>query len=358
MIDNLIVGSGPAGLICAIKLARSGLQVAILDRPATHQHKIGESLPSGINTLLAELGLNKLDKNKHAAIAGSISMWGGMRRNEDFALSARGSGWRLNRPLFEQDLLQMAQDEGVLHYQALMQHCHFDNDRWLLDTDLAGQLSARWLIDASGRNGVVVRSQKSRRIKGSSLVAVWAVGSIINHQTMTRTLIESCDDGWWYGAYLPTGEPVAIFHTDSDTAARLKREPAQWRHKLRHTKLLGQHIDAEDFKLAHLTAADARGMRLAQPYGKQWAACGDAALCFDPLSSQGIFNAIASADMLSHALLSNDQNAALTSYGHKLAQINHLYQHRRQAFYQQACDHHQSPFWLAHSTDEMALDAG
>lgn len=357
MIDSLIVGSGPAGLICAIKLARAGLRVAILDKPATHQHKIGESLPSGINTLLAELGLNKLDKNKHASIPGSISLWGGKRRIEDFALSAQGPGWRLNRPLFEQDLLQVAQDEGVLNYQALLKHCHFDNDSWLIDTSQVGQLSARWLVDASGRNGVVARSQKSRRQKDSPLVAVWAVGRI-NHQTMIRTLIESSDDGWWYGAYLPSGEPVAIFHTDSDTAARLKRDPDEWRHKLRHTKLLGQHIDVEDFKLAHLTAADASGMRLAQPYGKQWAACGDAALCFDPLSSQGIFNAIASADMLSDALLSDSQDAALTNYGHKLAQINHVYQQRRQAFYQQAYHHHQSPFWFAHLAKELALDVG
>ena len=354
MIDTAIIGSGPAGSVAALKLARAGQQVAIIDKPDAQPYKIGESLPAGINILLNKLQLPALTNDKHGVIPGSISLWAGLQRFEDFAMTAQGPGWRLDRLLFDNMLLDAALNAGVKHHPALLCNSHFDGEQWQLDIGGEKPLQARFVIDAGGRAAPVARKARQQRIKGPALVAVWSVGRA-KGQALSRTLIESVDDGWWYGAYLPGGEPVAIFHTDAQTAAQLKREPSQWRYRLRHTRMLREHINAEDFSHNLPTAFDARGMRLQQPWGAQWAACGDAALCFDPLSSQGIFNAMAGADMLTDALMQSDRESALNAYTERLKQIDGIYRQRRQAFCRQACDHHQTRFWAACLSDELVL---
>src|SRR5205085_9334445 len=60
--DVVIIGGGPAGATAALRCARQGLSVIVLDRDSYPRFRIGESLLPRNFTLLRELGL--LDRLK------------------------------------------------------------------------------------------------------------------------------------------------------------------------------------------------------------------------------------------------------------------------------------------------------
>jgi flavin-dependent dehydrogenase len=81
--------------------------------------------------------------------------------------------------------------------------------------------------------------------------------------------------------------------------------------------------------------ADASSSRLDHVVGRHWIAAGDAALSFDPLSSQGIFNAMYTGMQAGRALdaaLAGD-DTAVTAYAVRLDEISRHYRHNLAAAY-------------------------
>ena len=84
-----------------------------------------------------------------------------------------------------------------------------------------------------------------------------------------------------------------------------------------------------------LPAAEACGARLAHFSGEGWIACGDAAMCFDPISGQGIFSALHSgseAAQAVHAALDGER-ALLGAYARRMDEVWSIYRGRREALY-------------------------
>jgi 2-polyprenyl-6-methoxyphenol hydroxylase-like FAD-dependent oxidoreductase len=106
-----------------------------------------------------------------------------------------------------------------------------------------------------------------------------------------RTIMEATRNGWWYAARLPSGAPIAGFHTDACMAAHLHTNPKAWRSELAETRHIARFALPELFDLCP-RALDARDTRLQDFTGEGWIACGDAAMCFDPIAGQGLFSAL------------------------------------------------------------------
>ena len=358
--DVAIIGGGPAGLVAATLLARSGRKVVLLDRLPVKGHKVGESLPASVSMLLQTIELEPLNAPPHQSIPGSDSLWAGQRLRQDFIMQAQGAGWRLDRRRFEADLLQQARQSGVTLHQALLDVARYDNRCWELITDEGQQLNTKFVIDASGRRSILARMFSVPRTKYAPLVAFWAIGhefSERKHKPTAQTLIESQEAGWWYAAFLPDQKPMAIFHTGAKFAVDLRRNSACWLGQLKSTKLISERIEADSFLGRPIYPCEARSIYLQRPYGENWAACGDAALSFDPLSSQGIFNAMASAEMLVKALLNDSREEALRAYHQRLVNIAEIYQRRRYEFYQRAGRFHQSEFWTSQLLDHQVEES-
>ncbi len=349
--DVIVIGGGPAGLVSALLMARSGKKVAILDKPAQVNEKVGESMPAATNRLLRKLDLPLLNHRQHSAIAGSESYWAGRYEQQDFINHLQGCDWRLDRMQFEADLLHLAKDSGIPFVLDRLSNLYKKDHGWELETDEKRSLHADFIIDASGRSGVLSRHLSLEKEKGEPLVALWTSIDIDRdcYQSMTsNTLIESQEHGWWYAARLPSQKLLVIFHTSASLAGNITKHPRHWLDELSQTHVLSKHLPLERFIHSKLQANNARSNRLTTPYGDSWAACGDAAVSFDPLSSQGIYNAIATAAMLHKALIGNDRQNALTQYGKILENVAHIYKQKRQQYYQQAYEHHQTDFWKAH----------
>src|SRR5262249_21528136 len=110
----------------------------------------------------------------------------------------------------------------------------------------------------------------------------------------TTTTVESVADGWWYTAPLPGGLRSFVFLSDGDLLdARADCAPAGWFERLsrtRHLRAIAGRFGYEP--VGPPIAVSARSSRLAPASGAGWVAAGDAAVSFDPLSSQGLLTAL------------------------------------------------------------------
>jgi flavin-dependent dehydrogenase len=106
----------------------------------------------------------------------------------------------------------------------------------------------------------------------------------------------------------------------------------------------------------------ANSTRLEQVAGQQWAALGDAAISLDPLSSQGMFNAMASAMQLKELLVASDSlstpNSSKEAHFQKTytQQINAIwdqYLYHKSIFYKAEMRWKGSPFWKRRHTNHL-----
>jgi hypothetical protein len=145
-----------------------------------------------------------------------------------------------------------------------------------------------------------------------------------------RTLVEAVADGWWYTALLPSWDRVAAFLTNADLADRRALLSAQgFVARLRQTRHVSAVLSRGAYRVGtRPRGADARSHRLDRFIGSGWVAVGDAATAFDPLSSQGILNALYTGLRAGQALdcvLSGEGGAALSEFTAGLEAVHAAY---------------------------------
>ena len=167
------------------------------------------------------------------------------------------------------------------------------------------------------------------------LVAVWSVGRRIEPGAAItdRTLMKSEREGWWYGAILPDRSPIAAFHCSPETAKRFRRAPSDWLITLKGAEVLSGWLATSAFMGAKLHFSDASGSVNEPVAGDGWIACGDAAVSFDPISSQGILNAIRTGAAVASAIQAGDTAPAFDDYRAEIGTVWQIYCDRRAHLY-------------------------
>ena len=91
---------------------------------------------------------------------------------------------------------------------------------WKVLIDPQGRSScSRAVGDATGRHlQWLARRLGAKRHRMDRLVALVRFAPV-NSINEPRTLIEACQDGWWYAAALPQNRVVAAWFTDADVSA-------------------------------------------------------------------------------------------------------------------------------------------
>lgn len=345
--DALIAGAGPAGAVAAYLLARSGRRVLLVDDVRSDARKVGESLIGAARPLLRDLELLSLvDRGPHLTCPGNVSVWGSSSPvATDFISDPYGPGWHLDRPRFDADLRAAAVDSGVILRSGRVDGVTSRDDGW--QVKLGDETTAaRWLIDATGRGAFISRSLGARRLRDDSLVALCAWVSAGTSDLDKRTLVESVADGWWYTARLPDRTRVVALHLDAEDASSILHTRGAFEANLERTVHLHRLVADASF-IDCPRGAEACGARLDRFAGENWLAVGDAALSFDPLSSQGIFNALYTgmkAGQAVDAALSGERNV-LESYSARLDSIRAAYIDHHLLFYQSERRWRDRPFW-------------
>ncbi|MDQ0462649.1 flavin-dependent dehydrogenase [Caulobacter ginsengisoli] len=303
MIDVAIIGAGPAGSAAALSLAAHAphLTVAILDAGSLRTRKPGEILPAAAAPILRTL--DAWDAFQAAGFLADpviASAWGGAELIETHSLySARGAGWRLDRTRFDRLLAGVARAHGAqLQLNWRVRTLTGEPGDWRLTAADGRTLTARAIILATGRSPRLPAQLAAARPSRDRLVGAVR---FCRAGDDPRTLIETFEHGWWYSAPVASGLRAVACMTDADQVRALGlASPTAWR------RAATPAIAAAVSRLGPLRVWPAGGSRLTPAAGPGWAAAGDAAVSFDPLSSQGITQALrggafagfAAADML------------------------------------------------------------
>jgi flavin-dependent dehydrogenase len=217
----LVIGGGPAGSTAATFLARQGFDVTLLERERFPRYHIGESLLPSALEMFDLLGIReKVEAYGFQRKPGAYLEWG----NEKWTLNFNeltGShlySFQVRRAEFDHLLLEHAKSEGVKVFEETeIKGLSFDGERprsanWSqLSGSQTGEITFDYLIDASGRSGVMAtRYLKNRRsLESFQNMAVW--GYWKNAKRLPNGFggaitVAAIPDGWFWS--IPLDEEI------------------------------------------------------------------------------------------------------------------------------------------------------
>lgn len=345
-------------------LARAGLHALLVDAIRGASFKVGEGLPPAAKPLLRRLGVwERLQADGHVASRGNESAWGDSEvRSTSFVRDPNGHGWHLDRVRFDALLHDYALEVGVSMWTATRaRQAARVGGMWGVTLETGTGLrvvGTPWLIDCTGRRAWAARLGGARRVRVDRLLAFVSRYHQLDAPTAdvdSVTLVESAPHGWWYTSRLPTGDRVAAYLTDEhDASARRAASGQGFTALLDQTRHVRSRLSRHDYSLAdppRIVAADSS--RLDRVAGDGWIAAGDAAVSFDPLSSQGILTAMFSGMTAARALVSHlsGDRTAIETYGARIDSIFATYLAHRGEYYARERRWARHPFWRRRHAD-------
>lgn len=311
--DILIIGGGIAGCIAAISLSKF-YSVTLIDKMTKPKERIGESLAPAAQRILKQLDLLEgMDAKENAIYLNNMGMqsyWGSEQvQVNDHLRNPDGFSRSLDRKAFEVYLRASAEKRGVnCNWSCKLLRSNYENNKWNITTsadDKEQNYTAKFVIDASGRQSHFARSIGIKRQAIDQLMACWV--TLPNQNENTMSTIAASKNGWWYSAVIPGNKRVVAFQTDSDLVDRSAFKSIDSFIQLANENaVISKLLEQDKSKTTLQGTVAANSTQLDQVTGQQWAAIGDAAVSFDPLSSQGMFNAMASAMQLSELITESD----------------------------------------------------
>lgn len=293
MIDTevCVIGGGPAGCTVAQRLADLGHEVCLVERAAFPRPHVGESLPPSIIPLLDRLGLRqRVERAGFLRPARALVQWGAPRTFVAFDSGALG--FQVDRAHFDLLLLAGAREAGVRVIQPVMPHgIQRIDGRWRVPLrHAAGTIRADVVVDATGRQGVLPRSRRRVRPATAALYAYWVEADIRGSETR----VEAGEAAWYWGAPLPSGVFNATVFVDPRVCAGLTAADRERRYRelLSRSPLLSACLSGR--QLGPVRVCDATPFVDDCPITADSIKVGEAALAIDPLSSQGVQNAMTS----------------------------------------------------------------
>jgi len=225
--DALIIGGGPAGSACAIRLARAGARVAIVEASDFSHFRVGETIEPSAGSLLRRLGIEP-DASTDWAVrcAGVSAAWGQPNAaHRPIILNPRGHGWRVDRRRFDRALFEQARNAGATTYESSrLSSALRGSGAWTLEIGTPhGAVHARasWIVTATGRSASAAPAPRPRlyldRLIGLALIRPQSVDLRRAGDLRNSALIEASPCGWWYSAVIPDGRRLDVYFTPTPT---------------------------------------------------------------------------------------------------------------------------------------------
>jgi flavin-dependent dehydrogenase len=320
MSSILVVGAGPSGCAFAITAAQRGHPVTVIDEGRRRPPWTGESLPAGGGQLLESIfGAGVLDGQ--AMSYGTAAAWGTPDLvAHDFMAHWSGAGWHVDRARLDARLRTACEAAGVG-----------------VSVGRAEDLDhADWIVDATGRAAAIAARRGARQQRFDDQIALVATVPDIGGERVTT--VESCAWGWWYSQPVAGGDRVIALITDADLVDVARRD--FWMARLAETEHVRGHLEVMPTEVAAYPAGAAARDPIV---GEGWLAIGDAAVSFDPMSSQGLITGVVMAAHAAVAIDAGQQALADWAADYRVVLDEHL--QVRHAFWAEEGRWPDAPFW-------------
>jgi FADH2-dependent halogenase len=360
-VDVVVVGGGPAGSAAARLLAMWGHSVAVLVKDSSSTRGLAESLPPSSRKLFAELGLAATINEAGFQVTSGNTVWWGAREGkiERFPPSAGALGLQVFRPDLDRLMLHGAADAGA-HVLAgsIVRRVQLDSERPVVEYDDGGEtgvVCCSFVIDASGRAGVIARKGFRRHEPGfgmQALIGVWERADGWDFPDPTHTVVETFEDGWAWSVPLSRTTRHLVVMVDGSTTSldRKSSFEATYRHELAKARQLDARTAGA--VLQRTFACDASLYSAHTFGGANFLLAGDAGSFIDPLSSFGVKKALASgwlAAIAVRTVLRHPDRRSMASefFSAREERMYASYLARSRDYAREACERHPHPFWAS-----------
>lgn len=356
--EVMVLGAGPSGTATAIRLARLGIDVALVEQSEFPRAHVGICIGDQTLALLEFLGLgNEFRAAGFWKRALTAVSWGGTDTR-----FVEQRGYHVDRALLDRLLLGKARDEGVTVYQPARTERPplAIEGGWRCDFSVAGSLrrvTCGFLVDAAGRRPALPGARTKDSPPLIALYADWR----LRRPARFDGLIESGAHGWaWYAQTRRDRAIVSVFldprGTRFDGRSSLQ---AKYERLLKQFPVLRRGVSGE--QCSPPRACNATSSHSTDPVGSRHIRVGDACLSVDPLSSQGVHLALQSgiqSATIVNTILRKPDNADLARqfYDERVSERVGQFTARMRTEYARVAAVSRHAFWRERA-DEAAVDA-
>lgn len=343
-VDIAVVGAGPAGASIAIGLARLGFHVALVSSPRRYSGM--EGISARTCTGLRHAGLHEALATVGDFVPRQV-VWG----SDGGALNGEHLVWR---PAFDVALLADARTAGVEVYPARVATQVASNDGCHLALAFpggdTGTLRADYLVDARGRSAP---RRGSRRVAGPATLSLTSEIAPVATRT-PGTRVVSFDNGWAWMCDAPDRGFVQVTMDAASVALPPRCSLDAWfRDVLCGVPAAVAWLNGRDLRGA-VRARGSTSLLHRQLFSAGAVRAGDAAMAVDPLSGNGIFQALSSAMLLPAVINTLDKRPASAALATGFYRDRVLHTFERFArlgrdFYAMEVRWRERPFWRARS---------
>ncbi len=358
--EVLIVGAGPAGSFAAERLARAGVRVALLDgRPPGEPKACGGGVTSKALKawphLLEAVGrtIDELDmyspSGKHLHL----------KLDEPFAVYSRIA--------FDTFLRERARAAGAKVFSEKISARGFkrSDDGWSLKTQLGAEFSCKYLVGADGANSAIAK-KLAGPLPPADMEVAFGYRAPLPESGEAATVVAFLPNWVGYAWAFPRVDHVSFgIATTQDAFDHEKldallwdfmvsyydvahvgnlRKMRLWNNKADETQINNLRHQAERYA-ARIPGLAPRTWDTRKACGEGWALLGDAAGFADPVTGEGIYYALRSAELFAQAYLAGQPLAYeqewRRDFGGELRRASQM----RRRFY--------GNFWGAPFTDRM-----
>ncbi|MGB8352432.1 MAG: NAD(P)/FAD-dependent oxidoreductase [Chthoniobacteraceae bacterium] len=313
--DVAIIGGGPAGSTAATFLARNGHKVIVLEKEKFPRFHIGESLLPYSMGAFERLGVReKLDARFLPKYGAEISSTCGTHIAKfyfrDGFRTPPPQAYQVTRSEFDKILLDHSAENGAeVREETSVENLVFGENEVGITVKNAGQtqqISARYIIDCSGRSSVIGTYFKLRQnyanLKKFSVFAHYEnVARDDGSDGTFIRIIRGVSYWFWMIPLTATKMSIGIVMDIADFKALKKSPEAMLEESLREQPMVWNRM-GNATRVTEVYSVSDYSYRNTSLYGDRWLLAGDAAGFIDPVFSTGVFLAIRSGEAAADAI--------------------------------------------------------
>jgi flavin-dependent dehydrogenase len=335
LFDVIILGAGPAGAAAAVGMAAKGFSTAVISRGACAGV---QGLSARALVSLTEAALESFVTRASEPATRNVS-WSGER-------SERGQEVLIDRAVFDGHLRACVQSCAVSWVETSVQNIASVGNEWHIETNI-GPVRGRTLLDARGR--FARRSEERGPLLVSRSIVLQS-----GRRLAPRSAVTALDDGWCWIAQTQSGAVSAQF-VGSATERGWSGEQLAVRIKNATRTLEEFSVPVERLLKEGTHHACAAVARYSQPSrGPGYLRIGDAAVAMDPLSGNGVHEAVRSARVavaaLNSFLLGESWSVVARFIDERARELWRRGVSAAGAFYRSQADWSGSEFWASAAT--------